>query len=305
MKQPTKEKNSLVEVLRFLFALWVLYYHDYVPYKGAFFAQGYLAVEFFFVLSGFFLMKSIDQYTAMPLKEGLFGFLKRRFKSILVPFLIGEIFVWIYSFAFEISYNLFFGYLWYVRDLFLAMTAIFLLRKWIKKDRIFYLVIALASFVAFFAFFWFPLFAWPSGPFRSAAAIPLGIFAALIPPIKGGKKKQVGGWWTYAVGFTVSALGCMAIILLPQKDLLLSYLLVIVGYPCLLYFANRIPCHNRFLNWLGSLSFPIYAFQCIVRVIEACGLHNNTLLFCILMGLVLLYSVISLAWKRKNRLVHA
>ena len=45
-----KVKNSLIELFRFLFALWVLYYHSFVPYKGEMFGQGYLAVEFFFVL---------------------------------------------------------------------------------------------------------------------------------------------------------------------------------------------------------------------------------------------------------------
>ena len=67
-KQDIKTKNSLIELYRFLFALWVLYYHSFVPYKGELFGQGYLAVEFFFVLSGFFLIRSIDKYIHRPTK---------------------------------------------------------------------------------------------------------------------------------------------------------------------------------------------------------------------------------------------
>ena len=102
-KPEGKAKNSLLELFRFLFALWVLYYHSFVPFKGELFGQGYLAVEFFFVLSGFFLMRSIDKYIEGPTKEGLLSFLKHRLKGILIPFLIGEIFVLIYSFTIEIS----------------------------------------------------------------------------------------------------------------------------------------------------------------------------------------------------------
>lgn len=283
-----KVKNSLIELFRFLFALWVLYYHSFVPYKGEMFGQGYLAVEFFFVLSGFFLMRSIDKYIHRPTKEGLLSFLKHRFKSIAIPFLIGEVFVLIYSFVFEISYNLFFGYLWYIRDLFIAMTCIFLLRKYIKKEKTFYIILATASLISFFGFLWLPIFAWPSGPFRSSAAIPLGIFAALVPQIKFKEKTNIV---LPLVGFILSALGCISIIALPDKNLLLSYILVIVGYPSLMYFTNQIHFSNKFFDWLGSLSFPIYAFQCILRVIEACGFENNTWLFVILMILVLTFSL--------------
>jgi len=296
-KSIRRRKNSLLELLRFLFALWVLYYHDYVPFKNMLFSEGYLAVEFFFVLSGFFLMRSINKYIHRPTKEGLLSFLKHRFKSIAIPFLIGEVFVLIYSFVFEISYNLFFGYLWYIRDLFIAMTCIFLLRKYIKKEKTFYIILATASLISFFGFLWLPIFAWPSGPFRSGAAIPLGIFAALIPQIT---FKERTNTVIPLVGFIVSALGCISIIALPDKNLLLSYILVIVGYPSLMYFTNQIHFSNKFFDWLGSLSFPIYAFQCILRVIEACGFENNTWLFVILMVLVLTYSLIMHIIKSKK-----
>lgn len=295
--QVCKGKNSIIELLRFLFALWVLYYHGFVPYKGEVFGQGYLAVEFFFVLSGFYLMRSIDKYIDRPIKEGLSAFLKHRFKSIAIPFFIGEAFVLVYSFVFEISYNLFFGYLWYIRDLFLAMICIFLLRKCIKKNRNFYILLFVISAVSFFGFCWCPILAWPSGPFRSTAAMPLGIFASLIPQIS---SKEKNNRWIVWIGVIFSALICLNIIALPDKNLFSSYILVVLGYPSLIYFVNQIPINNKFLNWLGSLSFPIYAFQCILRVIEACGFDNQTWLFIILMLMVLSYSLIMCVLKRKK-----
>lgn len=293
-----KNKNSLIELMRFLFALWVLYYHSYVPYKGQLFGQGYLAVEFFFVLSGFFLMRSINKYVELPTQEGLFGILRKRFNSIAIPFIIGEVFVLIYSFrSFEISSNFLFGYLWYIRDLFIAITGIFLLRKFIKRDAVFYLILVIASAVALFGLEWVQLFAWPKGPFRSVVAIPIGIFASLIPQIKVKVKPNL---ILSLSGLIISAIGCFSIIVLPNKDLLLSYVLVVIGYPSLIYFANQIDFNNKFLDWLGSLSFPIYAFQCILRVIEAFGFENNTWLFVILTVLVLTYSLITCLIKNRK-----
>ena len=289
-----KRKNSILELLRFLFALWVLYYHSFVPFKFSLFGDGFLAVEFFFVLSGFFLVRSIDKYTAMPLKSGLLEFIKHRFRAIAISFIIGEIFVLIYSLPGEISVNYFFGYLWYIRDLFIAMTCVFLLRKYVKNERIFYLIVAAVSAVALFGFGWSSIMAWPGGPFRSAAAMPLGMLAALIPKIsvkRGDKAHRGPSTVISAIGFFAVGAGCLAIIAMPEKSDALMYCLVILGYPALIYFASCIDLNCGFLNWLGSLSFPIYSFQCILRVIEVWGLKDQGILFIILIGLVLLFSL--------------
>ena len=121
--------------------------------------------------------------------------------------------------------------------------------------------------------------------------------AALVPQIKFKEKPNTA---ISLVGLIVCALGCIFIIALPNKSLLLSYILVIVGYPTLMYFTNQIHLSNKFFDWLGSLSFPIYAFQCILRVIEACGLESSTWLFVILAALVLSYSLIMYIVKRKK-----
>ena len=283
-------KNSILELLRFLFAMWVLYYHGFVPYKCELFSDGFLAVEFFFVLSGFFLVRSVDKYTALPTKIGITGFLRHRFSSIAVPFLIGEVFVLIYSLRHPISVNFLFGYLWYVRDLFIAMTAVFLLRRFVKNERIFYLILTAVSIIAMFGFRWIPMMAWPSGPFRSAVAMPLGMLAARIPKITVKNKRMNTA--LYTVGFFAVGIGCLAMIASPDKSELIKHILVILGYPMLIYFASRVDFNFSLFNWLGTLSFPIYAFQCILRVIEELWIIDEGWLFIILMGIVLLYSLI-------------
>ena len=307
MKQVTKSnKNSLIELMRFLFALWVLYYHSFVPYKNEFWSNGFLAVEFFFVLSGFYLVRSIDRYAALPLKEGLPKFLLHRFKPIAVLFIINDLFSIYYSFAIELSYNVFFGYLWYIRDLFIAITLFFLLRKYIRSQKLFYCVISILSFAAFFAFQLIPMLAWPGGPFRSVAAMPIGMLAALIPKISVTKsnKSSVSHILLIVAGITVSSIGCLTIAVLAEKSQLLKYALVIIIFPALLYFASCANVKCALLNWLGSLSFPIYAFQCILRIIDYYWIRNETVLFVILVSLVLVYSLIEnlVIWKKRKAL---
>lgn len=290
-------KNGLIEFMRFFFSLWVLYFHSYVPFKNNYFSDGDLAVEFFFVLTGFFLARSMKKYLAMPLKEGLGTFLKHRFKAIAVPFLISEVFVLIYSLGFDFSINFLFGYMWYIRDLFIAITVFFLLRRYIKSDFAFYSLITAASAAVL-------ILRWPGGAFRSVAMIPLGMLAALIPPIKikiGGSTDERKSSLLSLAGFIPVAIYSFWIISKAEKSDAEIYLLAVILYPALLYFANGTNFSNGFLSYLGSLSFPIYAFQCILRVIEAFGLTDSTYLFIILAVLVLAYSFWEMAANRRKK----
>jgi len=60
----TKQRNNLVEFARFLFSLLVVGYHVQMTWAGtkiSIFEGGALAVEFFFLISGYFLARSIEK----------------------------------------------------------------------------------------------------------------------------------------------------------------------------------------------------------------------------------------------------
>ena len=62
-----KQRNNLVELARFLFSLLVVGYHVQMTWAQEglqFFAGGALAVEFFFLISGYFLARSIEKICA-------------------------------------------------------------------------------------------------------------------------------------------------------------------------------------------------------------------------------------------------
>ncbi len=75
-KQTTR--NGLIELYRFLFAMWVVWYHGFFAFKNQFFNHGYIAVEFFFILSGFYIIKSIDKQSDKPFFTGLWQMLWSR-----------------------------------------------------------------------------------------------------------------------------------------------------------------------------------------------------------------------------------
>lgn len=60
-------RNNLVELARFLFSILVVGYHIQMTFLGDginFFENGALAVEFFFLISGYFLARSIEKISA-------------------------------------------------------------------------------------------------------------------------------------------------------------------------------------------------------------------------------------------------
>ena len=93
MEEKTNSRNSLLELYRFLFSIWVVWYHGFFVFKNQFFNHGYIAVEFFFILSGFYILKSIEKHKHQPFFRGLCQLLWKRMKSLGLAFCIGIIFV--------------------------------------------------------------------------------------------------------------------------------------------------------------------------------------------------------------------
>ena len=75
-----KQRNNIVELARFLFSLLVVGYHIQMTWANGglqFFAGGALAVEFFFLISGYFLARSVEKVNAksdyrLPIETGKF-----------------------------------------------------------------------------------------------------------------------------------------------------------------------------------------------------------------------------------------
>ena len=111
-------RNGKIELLRFIFATTVLFFHarlaawdhDVTLYKGLLlFPMGKLGVEFFFILSGFFMAKSIESdlnqhkfidSNSDSLSDDTFNYVKRRVRAVLpyhVPFCLAALAIGVYN----------------------------------------------------------------------------------------------------------------------------------------------------------------------------------------------------------------
>ena len=81
-----------------------------------------------------------------------------------------------------------------------------------------------------------------------------------------------------------------------------SWFLVLLLIPLLIYFTNTLTINSKLLNFLESLSFGLYAYQCVLRVLEWYVPLEQYWLFLILIGLVLIDKAIINTYKHyKNK----
>ena len=89
------KRNTTIELARFLFSLLVIGYHVQMTFASGnqFFANGALAVEFFFLLSGYFFAKSIEKVYANKTGfiKGSYDILKSKVKGIFPTHIVAII----------------------------------------------------------------------------------------------------------------------------------------------------------------------------------------------------------------------
>ena len=173
-------KNRTIEFYRFLFMLVICVFHIIAQYRGferfPYLHGGYLGVEFFFMVSGFFLAKQLDdtEKTADVVQQSL-GILLRKIKKLYPAFFISFIAYtmwWIYAqqfgtvvnfidYLFENIYSLlllnglgipntkaFAGNMWYLSSLVIA-TYFFVFLALKLKDTFFGFIIPFVCTVCF------------------------------------------------------------------------------------------------------------------------------------------------------------
>ena len=103
------KKNGLIELFRFLCAVWVAYFHGFFPIHSDKFNGVILPVDFFFLVSGFFFLKSIEKYREKPYWEGVRFIFWGRTKRFIVPLIIAFLSVCLCNVIFPLEFN---GFNW-------------------------------------------------------------------------------------------------------------------------------------------------------------------------------------------------
>lgn len=83
------KRNYFIDFLRLLFMLVIVFHHAIPLYpKVRYFVTGYLGVEFFFILSGFFLASSAQKAAKENIGLSTWSFLKRKLTGFYAGFFI-------------------------------------------------------------------------------------------------------------------------------------------------------------------------------------------------------------------------
>lgn len=272
-----RKRNSLIELYRFIFAMNVVKNHGFFPYQGKLFGPENISVEFFFILSGWFIRSSFDKYINLPYFKGLFLMLKHKLLALGIPLLISFLF-WI-PYRFMVESDVILGYLWFIHDMFVVFVFYYTLRKFVRNEKIFFGVSALLFIVASI-FHAIPEFQ-SNGWFRAISSMSLGILISYIPSIK--LKRQ---WLLYIPLVFVWAY--IIRMLFFDYSFIEEEILNLLVFPALIYLTFQLSSHNKVFNYLGAISLGLYAYQHIPRLMRVLEIGNVWIYFIIVVAFAIL-----------------
>lgn len=267
MNKKESGKNGLIELFRFLCSVWVAYFHGFSPILSDKFNGVNISVDFFFMVSGFFFLKSIEKYRERPFLEGVRFIFWGRTKRFIVPLAIAALSILCCNILFELEFNGFnwpFSFLWFFAAQFVFLSLFYLLYKKVKRISTFNIVcvIVICIFMSLFRLGTKQL----DIPCRGPAMLALGMLISQIPKIKIESKDEARAEKVSLIlniaGFVISAIAFVYLAYLPKYEIWKLHLFACVVCPTLLYFASALPVRSKFLNLLGEFSVFIYLAQC-------------------------------------------
>ena len=278
-----KKRNSLIELYRFFFALNVVKNHGFFPEGFNYFSPGRVSVEFFFVLSGFLFYNTLVRMKDMPLGESLPKLIVSKLRPLLFPLVIGLLSNILYEIISPEPFSGIWGYLWYVHAMIVTMIGYLVIRRLVKSDRAFLYVTLGIFIVATLMRFSGIFYSW--GYVRAASTISLGLLLARLPRLRIKK-------WIIWLMLAPVAAACFVIVCFHLGNtewfggfMGVELILDLVLYPALIYLSFNIDFSLGIFNYLGALSFGLYAFQCPADLLRLLGLDSRVVLLIIIVAL--------------------
>lgn len=302
-KTAVNKKNGLIELFRFLCAVWVAYFHGFFPVLSEYFDGTIVPVDFFFIVSGFFFLKSIEKYLDRPFWEGVRDIVFGRTKRFIVSLIIAALSIILCNIIFPLEldggYNWPPSFLWFFLVQFLCLSLYYLLLKKVRKMYIFNIVCVAMICLSFT---YSTNFGKPMDiPYRSPGMLAVGMLLSQIPKIKITLKdeKKAEKWRLIlnAVGFAIAAAAFIYLAYLPVHKIWKAHVLCLLVCPAVVYFATELPVRSKFLNLLGEFSVCIYLAQCPIlfhRYLVSMDTRDQFPLLCICaVGMFILNRIIN------------
>lgn len=302
------KRNRPLEIYRFILCFWPLYHHNFFFLERDYsrFTVANLAVDFFYVLSGFFLLKSMEKRKGEGIILGSVKVVYDRVKPMLfsIAYITSFSLLCILLFIREDHLKVAFEvvkYWWFILYLLIAVAIFYLLYR-VVKNKWAYLftmfLVSLGMLIFHFAVekrgFLIPELTFPA---RTIGCIALGVMVSYIPKFK-----------TKRFNLNIIAALLLFLSLLCAAYREKSYgvcILMIVMFAALVYFSSNISVSGRVFDLAGKLSTRIYLYMAFVTVIYYLGITNHRMLFVIDVFLAVLDMVLTnyrekyLALKRK------
>ena len=293
MTKKLSNKNGLIELFRFLCSIWVAYYHGFFPVLSDKFDGVNISVDFFFMVTGLFFLKSIEKYIDKPFSEGIKYIFWGKTKSFIVPLIIAASSILFCNLFFELDFGGFnwpLSFLWFFAAQFVFLCVFYVLLRKFKNRTNFniacvVIIILSMSLVVFMSNSFAKQF---DRVFRSPAMIALGILLSQIPKLnlkhRDENKTRNLNMIVNATGFTFVAIIFIYLAYLPGYSTTKAHLFTCIVCPLLLYFALALPVRGKLFDLLGEISIFIYLAQCPI-LIHHYGVNSDTKsqfpLFCV------------------------
>lgn len=272
-------KNGIIELLRFVCAVWVAYFHGFFPILSDKFNGVILPVDFFFLVTGYYFLKSIEKYRKGPFWQGIRFVFWDRTKRFIVPLAIAALSITMCNILFELDlgFNWPLSFLWFFAAQFTFLTVYYLLLRIIKKQLVFNLVCGVIICISL-SLFKLEIEALDIC-FRVPAMIAIGMLLSQIPKLNIKLKDEIKSKRLNiainAVCFTALAAITTYLIYRPEYAVWKIHLICCLLFPAILYFATEIPVRSRLLNLLGEISLFIYLAQCPILLHYYAITHNT------------------------------
>ena len=105
MTKKVSSKNGLVELFRFLCSVWVAYFHGFFPVLSEKFDGTNISIDFFFMVSGLFFLKSMEKLKEKPFLEGTKFIFWSKIKGFVVPLILAALSVLCCNIIFELEFD--------------------------------------------------------------------------------------------------------------------------------------------------------------------------------------------------------
>ncbi len=281
------KRNGLLEIYRFLLAFMPLYYHNFFYLKRNYeiFEVPELAVDFFFMISGFFLIRSMRKLKEEKAFAGMWKIMFGRIKPMMftmgfiITFNLVCVILFIRGDYLNTLFRLFM-YWWFVLYLVVAIGILYLVYRLLKNEKYFAVFLAILSVVMAIIHYsvvehgkLFPEMVFFT---RTLGCTSVGILLSYIPALRYKK-------FNFGIPAVIILLPTILYLYYNDKNFIMC-LVIIALFAALIYFSSSISVSGRVFDILGRLSVRIYLYLSLCRMFRMLGVDDNRILFFIDIG---------------------